>query len=261
MIPLFIHIRILDILDIFLVALLMYQLYMLVRGTVAINIIIGIIVIYFFWGIVKMLKMELLSTILGQVIGVGVIALIIVFQQEIRRFLIFIGTRYITKNRMRFERMLRMDFDTRPTVRLRSVMKAVISLAGSRIGALIVVKRKSTLDIYAQAGDPLDADTSSRLILSIFNKLSPLHDGAIIIDGEKISAARVVLPVTDNPDLPPEFGLRHRAAIGITELTDAIVIIVSEETGQISYAQNGRIYNGLSPKELMTKLEAEFQGV
>ena len=260
MIPLFIHIRILDILDIFLVALLMYQLYMLVRGTVAINIIVGILSIYFFWGIVKMLKMELLSTILGQVIGVGVIALIIVFQQEIRRFLIFIGTRYITRNRMRFERMLRMDFDARPSVRLRSIMKAVISLAGSRTGALIVIKRKSTLDIYAQAGDVLEADTSSRLILSIFNKLSPLHDGAIIIDREKISAARVVLPVTDNPDLPPEFGLRHRAAIGITELTDAVVVVVSEETGQISFAQNGRIHNGLSPKELMTRLEGEFQG-
>ncbi|HYW95841.1 MAG TPA: diadenylate cyclase CdaA [Bacteroidales bacterium] len=259
--PLFIHIRILDVLDIVLVALLMYQLYMLVRGTVAINIIIGILSIYFFWGIVKMLKMELLSTILGQVIGVGVIALIIVFQQEIRRFLIFIGTRYISRNRMRFERMLRMDFDTRPSVKLRSVMKAVISLAGSRTGALIVIKRKSTLDIYAQAGDVLNADTSSRLILSIFNKLSPLHDGAIIIDDEKISAARVVLPVTDNPDLPPEFGLRHRAAIGITEMTDAVVVVVSEETGQISFAQNGRIYNGLSPKELMTRLENEYQGV
>ncbi len=261
MISLFIHIRILDILDIFLVALLMYQLYMLVRGTVAINIIIGILAIYFIWGIVKMLKMELLSSILGQVIGVGVIALIIVFQQEIRRFLIFIGARYITRNRMRFEHMLRMDFDTRPPVKLRSILKAVISLAGSRTGALIVIKAKSTLDIYAQAGDVLDANTSSRLILSIFNKLSPLHDGAIIIDSEKISAARVVLPVTDNPDLPPEFGLRHRAAIGITELTDAVVIVVSEETGQISFAQNGRIYNNLSPKELLTRLENEFQGV
>ena len=260
MIPLFIHIRILDILDIFLVALLMYQLYMLVRGTVAINIIIGILSIYFFWGIVKMLKMELLSSILGQVIGVGVIALIIVFQQEIRRFLIFIGTRYISRNRMRFERMLRMDFDTRPTVRLRSIMKAVISMASSKTGALIVIKRKSTLDIYAQAGDLLDADTSSRLIISLFNKLSPLHDGAIIIDGEKISAARVVLPVTDNPDLPPEFGLRHRAAIGITELTDAVVIVVSEETGQISFARNGRIENNLTPKELMNRLESDFTG-
>ncbi len=258
---LFLHLRFLDALDIILVAILLYQLYLLVRGTVALNIIIGIIIIYFFWGIVKMLRMELLSNIIGQVIGVGVIALIIVFQQEIRRFLIVIGTRYISKNRLRLAGMLKMDLDQRPHLRIKSIVKAVINLSNTKTGALIVIRRKSTLEMYSQAGDILEANTSSRLIISIFNKNSPLHDGAIIIDKEKIFAARVVLPVTDNPDLPPDYGLRHRAALGITEVTDSLVIVVSEETGQISLAENNEINRGISPKLLMETLEMEFQNI
>jgi uncharacterized protein (TIGR00159 family) len=256
---LFLHLRFLDIIDILLVAILMYQIYMLVRRTVALNIILGIILIYFFWGLVKILKMELLSAIIGQVIGVGVIALIIVFQLEIRRFLIMIGTRYISKNRLRLASMFRMDLNPRPRLRINSIIKAVINLSNSKTGALIVIKRKSTLEMYAQAGDILEANISSRLIISIFNKNSPLHDGAIIIDKDKIFAARVVLPVTDNPDLPPDYGLRHRAALGITEVTDALVIIVSEEKGKISIAENNEIRRGISSRDLMERLEQEFQ--
>ena len=261
MVTLFLQIRFLDILDIVLVAILLYQVYMLVRRTVALNIILGIIIIYFFWGLVKMLRMELLSNIIGQVIGVGVIALIIVFQQEIRRFLIMIGTRYISKNRLRLAGVFRMDLDPRPRLRINSIVKAVINMSNSKTGALIVIKRKSTLEMYAQAGDILDANISSRLIISIFNKFSPLHDGAIIIDKGKIFAARVVLPVTDNPDLPPDYGLRHRAALGITEVTDSLVIVVSEETGKISIANDNEIRRGISSKELQESLELEFQHV
>lgn len=258
---LFIPIRLLDIIDILLVAFLMYQLYLLVRGTVAINIIIAVLVIYIFWWFVRMLKMELLSSILGQVIGVGVIALIIVFQQEIRRFLIIMGSRYIRQNRMRLEKLFRMDLDPRPAIKTRSILKAILNLSKTKTGALIVIRKKSTLDIYSQSGDVMNANTTSRLIISIFNKYSPLHDGAIIIDKDKIAAARVVLPVTDNPDLPPEYGLRHRAAIGISELTDAIVLVVSEETGKVSVAQNGKLLKDISHKELLTLLEKEFQTV
>ena len=261
MIALFLQIRILDIIDILLVALIMYQLYMLVRGTVALNIIIGILSIYLFWGVVKMLNMELLSSILGQIIGVGVIALIIVFQQEIRRFLLILGTRYINKNRIRIENMFQVDINPKPPLRLKSILKAVFNLANTKTGALIVIRRKSTLHMYSQAGDILDARTSSRLIISIFNKQSPMHDGAIIIEGEKIHAARVILPVNDNPNLPPEYGLRHRAALAITELTDAFVIVVSEETGQISIAEEGEIRKNITQKELMEVLEKEFQSV
>jgi uncharacterized protein (TIGR00159 family) len=261
MIPLFLQIRVLDVIDILLVAFLMYQLYMLVRGTVAINIIIGVLAIYLIWGITKILNMEMLSTIIGQVIGVGVIALIIVFQQEIRRFLIIIGTRYINRNRLRFESLFKMEFDARPALRIKSIVKAVIFLSNEKTGALIAIKRKSNLDIYGKAGDVLEAMTSSRLIISIFNKYSPLHDGAIIIDREKVVAARVVLPVTDDPNLPPEYGLRHRAAIGLSELTDTLVIVVSEETGQISLAEDGKLEKGITSKELMERLEKEFQNI
>lgn len=261
MIDLFIPIRLLDIIDILLVAFLMYQLYMLVRGTVAINIIIAVLAIYIFWWFVRMLKMELLSSILGQVIGVGVIALIIVFQQEIRRFLIIMGSRYISRNRMRFEKLLKLDLDPRPAIKTRSILKAVLTLSNTQTGALIVIRRKSTLDIYAQSGDIMTANTTSRLIISIFNKQSPLHDGAIIIDKDKIAAARVVLPVTDNPDLPPEYGLRHRAAIGISELTDAFVIVVSEENGKVSIAMNGELKRDISNKELYEFIEKEFQTI
>ncbi len=258
MISLFIDIRILDILDILIVAFLMYQLYMLVRGTVALSIILGIIAIYFFWGTVKILKMEMLSSILGQVIGVGVIALIIVFQQEIRRFLILIGTRYVSRNRLKLGKMINMDFDTRPSVRIKSILKAVIDLSNRKTGALIVLKRGSNLQMYTQTSDVLNANTSSRMIISIFNKNSPLHDGAVIIDGEKIYAARVVLPVTDNLELPPDYGLRHKAALGMTEMTDSIVIVVSEETGEISIAEDGVLLKGISSKELFERLEKEF---
>jgi len=259
---LFLHLRFLDILDIILVAILLYQLYMLVRGTVALNIIIAIIIIYFFWGLVRLLHMELLSTIIGQVIGgVGVIALIIVFQQEIRRFLIMLGTRYISKNRLRLESFFKIEMETRPKLRIRSIEKAVVNLSNSKTGALIVIKRKSNLEMYAQAGDILDANTSSRLIISIFNKFSPLHDGAIIIDKEKIFAARVVLPVTDNPDLPPDFGLRHRAALGITEVTDALVIVVSEETGRVSLVENNEIRLGIAVRDAGDRLREEFVNV
>jgi len=261
MISFFIQIRILDVIDILLIALIMYNIYMLVRGTVALNIIIGIIAIYILWGIVKMLKMELVSSILGQIIGVGVIALIIVFQQEIRRFLLIIGTRYIARNKIRLENFLNVDIAPKPPLRIKSILKAVIYFATTKTGALIVIKRKSTLDMYSQAGDILDANTSSRLLISLFNKQSPMHDGAIIIENEKIHAARVVLPVNDNPGLPPEYGLRHRAAIAITELTDAFVIVVSEETGHISIAESGKLIRNISQKDLMERLDSEFQAV
>lgn len=254
----FIHIRFLDVIDIILVALLLYQIYMLIRGTVAFNIFLGIAVIYIFWWGVRALKMELLSNILGSVLGVGVIALIIVFQQEIRRFLIYIGSRYVDGNRISFEKFLNINLESKSQVRIRSILKAVMQFSQEKTGALIVIKRKSNLDMYAETGDILNAETSSRLIVSIFNKNSPLHDGAVIIENHRVKAARVILPVTEKRDLPPEYGLRHRAGLGISEVTDSLVIIVSEETGQISLADKGILQKNIPPKILRQKLEEEF---
>ena len=252
MLSLFLHIRLLDVIDIILVALLFYQIYMLIRGTVAFNIMLGVVAIYIFWWAVRALKMELLSTILGSVLGVGVIALIIVFQQEIRRFLAKPEKPVI------LARLFRLRFETKSQVKIRSIMKAVMQFSQEKTGALIVIKRKSNMDMYAETGDILNAETSSRLLYSIFNKTSPLHDGAVIIENDKVKAARVILPVTDKPDLPPEYGLRHRAGLGISEVTDSLVIGVSEETGQISIAENGIMQKNIPALNLKEKLEANF---
>jgi uncharacterized protein (TIGR00159 family) len=258
MLSAFIHIRLLDVIDIILVAILFYQLYMLIRGTVAYSITLGIAAIYLFWWAVRAMQMELLSTILGSVLGVGVIALIIVFQQEIRRFLIFIGSRYVEGNRISVEKILNIRFESKPQVKIRSIMKAVMQFSLEKTGALIVIKNKSNLDMYAETGDVLNAETSSRLFVSIFNKTSPLHDGAVIVENDKIKAARVILPVTEKMDLPPEYGLRHRAGLGISEVTDSLVIVVSEETGQISIAENGILQKNIPSRLLRKKLEEEF---
>jgi len=258
MLSAFIHIRLLDIIDMILVALLFYQLYMLIRGTVAYSITLGIGIIYVFWWAVRALQMELLSTILGSVLGVGVIALIIVFQQEIRRFLIYLGSRYVDGNKISFEKILNLRFETKSQVKIKSLLKAVMQFSQERTGALIVIKKKSNMDMYAETGDILNAETSSRLFASIFNKTSPLHDGAVIVENDKVKAARVILPVTDQPGLPPEYGLRHRAGLGISEVTDSLVIIVSEENGQISLAENGILQKNVPPKVLIQKLEDDF---
>ncbi len=255
---LFIHIRLLDIIDIFLVAILLYQLYMLVRGTVALNIILAIAIIYVFWWVVRALQMELLSSIIGQVIGVGAIALIIVFQQEIRRYLIHMGSRYVDGNKLSLERILNMRFEGKPKLKVKSVLKAVMQMSQNKTGALIVIRRKSDLKMYTEPAERLNSFTSSRMITSIFNKNGPLHDGAVVIDGETVVAARVILPVTDKIDLPPEYGLRHRAALGISDVTDSLVIIVSEETGQISMAENGILQKNIGIKILTQKLEEDF---
>jgi diadenylate cyclase len=258
MAELFIKIRILDIIDILFVAYLMFQIYLLIRGTAAMNIFIGILSVYLLWIIVKALNMQLLGSILGQVIGVGVIALIVVFQQEIRRFLIFIGNRYLSRNRFSFEKVFPVVFGNQPNIKIKSIIKACINMAKSKTGALIVLGRKSELSVFAETGDIVDANTSSRLLESIFNKNSPLHDGAVIIINDRIAAARCVLPVSENLNLPPSFGLRHKAGLGMSEQTDSLVIIVSEETGSISIAEHGNIYTEMDMKDLTKKLEREF---
>ncbi len=257
MIEAFIPIRILDIIDILLVAYLLYRLYILIRGTAALNIFIGIFSLYIFWLIVRSLNMRLLGSILGQVIGVGVIALIIVFQQEIRRFLLYIGSQYFGTP-LTLQNFFKLKLRTQIDIRIKSIVKACINMAASKTGALIVIARRSELGIYTKTGDLLNANTSSRLLETIFSKNSPLHDGAVIIRKDRIHAARCILPVSQNINLPPQFGLRHRAALGISELTDAFVIIVSEERGELSVAENGKLTTNLSSKELIKILEENF---
>lgn len=250
----FLEITTIDVIDILLVTFLLYQLYKLLKGSVAVKIFLGVLSIYLFYLVVKAVKMDLLTSILGQFINVGVIAALILFQQEIRKFLVLVGKTTAFNNENLFRnwpwrrRSRSSGFDLSPIIDASKI------LGGTNTGALIVFSRSSELKFYAESGDIIDAELSKRLLLSIFQKNSPLHDGAVIIANNRIKAARCILPVSENEDIPANYGLRHRAAIGMTEVTDSVVLIVSEETGQIALAYNGQLFNNLSKHELKQKL-------
>ncbi len=256
----FINIELIDIIDISMVALLIYQVYKLMRGTAALNIFTGILVFYFIWLIVRALNMELLSAILGQVIGVGVIALIVLFQQEIRRFLLKLGTSYLdSRNKLKIiNRLLGTKSERASLILLDEVTNACRRMSQNRTGALIVLAKSSTLEFVIETGDRIDALINRRLIENIFFKNSPLHDGAIVIGKDKIIAARCTLPISENPNIPASYGMRHRAAVGISEATDADVIVVSEENGEISFISNGEIKKINSINELRLAIENSY---
>ncbi len=258
----FLTIRLIDLIDIAIVTFLLYKLYNLLRGGVAINIFIGLLTVYaLYWICVKVLNMELLGTILGQFISLGFIALIIVFQQEVRRFLIVLGTtNFLSKNNFT-KQLLPWNWQTQhnPPLDISAIVKACRQMSKTRTGAIIVLAKSSQLKYYSNTGDLMDADISQRLIESIFFKNSPMHDGAIIISNNKIKAARCVLPVTENNELPAHLGMRHRAAIGVTEHSDSIAIAVSEETGDISFSKEGQISINLTLEVLERKLRLEFE--
>jgi diadenylate cyclase len=249
----FLEIEMLDIIDILLVTVLLYQLYKLLTGSVALKIFLGLLSIYLLYLVVRAAGMELLSIILGQFMGVGVLAAIILFQPEIRRFLLLIG-KTTAFNNDRFFRGFPWRREQTDKLSLTPFIEASKSLAGKNTGALIVFTKSSELKYYAESGDLIDAIISKRLLVSIFNKNSPLHDGAVIISGNRIKAARCILPVSENQEIPASMGLRHRAAIGLTEITDSVVLVVSEETGQIALVRNGEVYRNLSSSDLRVKL-------
>lgn len=244
-----------DIIDILLVSALLYHVYKLMKGSVAVNIFLGVLAIYFTYLIVQAAQMELLSLILGQFMGVGVLATIILFQPEIRKFLLLVGrTTDFNKDSFisNFFRWKRKEQER--AYNITPVVEAVRALGATCTGALIVFSRDTPLKFYAESGDIIDAEVSKRLLLSIFDKHSPLHDGAVIMHKGRIKAARCVLPVTEKDDIPAQFGLRHRAAIGMSDTTDTLILVVSEETGQISIAQNGKLIHNLSPLEIRQKI-------
>ncbi len=250
----------LDALDILLTAVLIYQIYRLVKGTAAIFIFIGILLVYFLWMLVKALDMEVLSNILGQVIGVGVIAIIVVFQQEIRKFLIVIGSNsLLSKNGFHMKIFSRIIQEKRDyPLDVTPVIKAFSQMSKLKTGGIIAIEKNNDLSLYSSTGDLIESAVSRRLIENIFYKGSPLHDGALIISQNKIKAARCILPISENPDLPARLGMRHRAAIGLTEQTDSVVITVSEETGELSYSKEGEIKLNVSAEELEKFLNNEF---
>ena len=246
----FLDISIVNMIDIALVAALLYQVYKLLKGSVAIKIFLGFLSIYLIYLLVRALRMELLSAILGQFMGVGVIAAIIIFAPEIRKFLLLIGRSSFLSNESLWKDILFFwKKKENNAFNISPIIDAAKTLAGSNTGALMVISSNSELKFYAESGDVLDAELSKRLLVSIFNKYSPLHDGAVIIHNGRIKAARCILPVTER-EVPAQFGLRHRAGIGMSEATDTLVLIVSEETGQISMARNGKVLHNLSFQEV-----------
>ena len=245
-----------DIIDIILVSILLYQVYKLMRGSVAVKIFVGFLSLYLIFLVVKAMEMELLTNILGQFMGVGFLAAIILFQQEIRKFLLLIG-RTTALNRDNIFKGLPWRKNAKTSdINITPIIEASKSLSATNMGALIVISKGSELKFYVESGDLIEAVVSKRLLISIFNKYSPLHDGAVIIHNQRILAARCILPVTERENLPAQFGLRHRAAIGMSEVTDTLIVVVSEETGKISAVRNGFIYHNLSPLELRKKINA-----
>ncbi|MDR0968910.1 MAG: diadenylate cyclase CdaA [Lentimicrobiaceae bacterium] len=237
----FIQVRFFDVVDIILVAVLLYTLYRLLRGTAAINIFLGIIAIFLAWKLVTALRMKLLGDILGSFVSVGFIALIIIFQPEIRRFLLAVGTSGFIKKITHKLSFLRSQLSEKTIIDITIISNACLSMSNKKEGALIVICRENELFETIQTGVKIDAVISQSLIENIFFKNSPLHDGAMIISDNKIAAAGCILPITKQLNLPGRPGLRHRAGIGISEQSDALVIIVSEETGEISMASNGTL--------------------
>ncbi len=254
----FIQIRWIDIVDIFLVAVLLYELYKLLKGTVAINIFFGIVAVVLVWQVVNALQMELLSEILGAFISVGFIALIVIFQPEIRRFLLALGTTTFMRSKGRRFLFWRLNIQGLPGIDANAIVMACSRMAEMKQGALLILTRKNELKQYINTGEVMEARLSAPLLENIFYGQGPLHDGAVIINGNTIMAAGCILPVSGNTEIPKRLGLRHRAAVGITEVADAIAIIVSEESGRISYSVGGKLISKVSVAELKSFLEAEF---
>ncbi len=252
----FITIDIIDIIDITIVAFIIWQIYRLLKGTAAMTIFLGIVLLYAIWIIVRVMHMELMSAIMSQVLGVGALALIVVFQQEIRHYLLMIGNRLSRTSNKFLRNLFSSNKATISSTLLSEIVSAIMDMSSTKTGALIVFQRTSDLSSIKESGDLINSEISSRLIETIFFKNTPLHDGAMIISSGKIQYARCVLPVSDNLSIPASLGLRHRAAIGVTEQTDAFALVVSEQTGRVSVVDKGEIMvlqAGDNLSEILTK--------
>lgn len=250
-----------DIIDIVLVALMLYYIYRLMRESRSANAFKGIMVFVIVWLFVsQVLAMRLLGTILDKLAGVGLLALIVIFQEEIRKFLVNLGGHQRMQALKRFFTSSKeKDKDSREVKQMiMPLVMASINMSRQKVGALVVLERGATLDDVVATGDKIDANINQRLIENIFFKNSPLHDGAMIISDKRIKAAGCILPVSHDLSIPKELGLRHRAAMGISEETDAVAIVVSEETGSISVAIKGRFRLRLSAEELESILTTEL---
>lgn len=250
----FFSLSILDVIDILLVAFLIYKIYKMTRGTTAVTIFWTISLLYAAWVAARALNMELISTILGQVTGVGLLALLIVFQQEIRRFLLYVGNYYKTRHRLSLSHVLKRTNRFMSEINITELTEGCAQMSLEKTGALIAIERNDKLQEVIETGVKVDSVIRARLIESFFFKNAPLHDGALIIRNDRINAAQCILPVSNNPDIPKRLGLRHRAAIGLAEQSDALLIVVSEETGAISLFYGAKHIENVTKQQLQKLL-------
>ena len=255
------NLNLINIVDVLLVCLILYYIYRLLKGTVAINIFLGILIIFTIWKITQYAGLRLLSSILGQFTGMGFLAIVIVFQQEVRRFLLALGSTNIFKKNLIFRKISFLS-GTKITPNIKKNSEILISackkMGSERTGALILLERNQSLEFIKTSGDSMNIELNQPILESIFYKNSPLHDGAIIIQEGYIVATRVILPVITQNSIPKQYGLRHRAAISITEKTDALALVVSEETGKTSYIKNGDFVTYNTEEELLKILAEEL---
>ena len=249
-----------DILDIVLVALLIFLAFKWMRGSSAMNIFITVVSLYVFRVIASSLGMKMITTLIDMVFNLGLLALIVIFQPEVRRFLINFGKRYNHLRNGAFARLLQSPDRRMNTLALSEICEACRALSAEKVGALIVITRKNQLEDIVETGDVIDAKINRRLIRNLFFKNSPLHDGAIILTDDRVVAARFTLPITQREDIPPELGMRHKAAIGLSEQSDASVIVVSEETGGITLVSLGQWTQVGSISELRVLLDQTDNG-
>ena len=252
----FIEFSIKDLIDILLVAYMLYQTYRLMKDSGSINIFIGILVFIGCWLVVsQVLEMRLLGSIFDKLVSVGVIALIVLFQDDIRKFLVTVGSHKRWENFLRFLRNSKQEKVEKADI--MPIVMACMNMSKGKVGALIVIEKNVPLNEIIRSGETIHADVNQRLIENIFFKNSPLHDGAMIIRHKQIIAAGCILPVSHDLNIPKELGLRHRAAMGVSQETDALAIIVSEETGGISVAYKGQFHLRLTAEELERILTKE----
>jgi len=247
------------ILDIILVAAIVLWLYRLTKGTQAIPVFMGLLAVYLIWKVVTLAGLPVLAELLGQFIGVGILAVIIVFQQELRQFLFSIGDRAnIDKPKKWLNKIISIRHEDHEPLRIDQICSAVVNLSSRKEGALIVIQRSSDLTLHLQGSTKLNSDIFGPLIEATFHKDNSMHDGGMYIAIGRIRAVRCVLPVTQRNDIPAELGMRHRAALGLAEKTDALIIIVSEETGLISLAMDGELHRGIATNDLQEIVEKEL---
>ena len=251
----FLNVNWADVLDVFLVSILLYQIYTLVRGSIASRVFLGYMFVYVFYLVVRGLGLGLLTAILQYFMGVGAVALIVIFQQEIRRFLLIIGKSTIYTNNGFLKKILGSTITDAHSKNLKEIVEASKAIASSFTGALIVLNKKDDLSKFVETGEMVDAKLSKPLLVSLFNQYSELHDGAVIIINGRLKAARCVLPVADGVDVPSSLGFRHRAAMGMSEATDAAVIVISEQTGKISLAIEGELHSNIPASDLLSMLD------